>query len=893
MQRNRFNIQDVLLIIIALIALLSYFWYIPKVHPDRFLDQRITKDEALQLATDYINRSGYSTEQLKPVVSLQRDAAIINEIQENYGRSVFTNQAIPESLKPLRPYYYEVSYTGTALDGGSSQDVASETDDTASTVPSTSTVPTITVQLSTDGALVSLRAQHVRSVPVRQALRSLDSSVSLQESVPYPSGINDSTYIRSLGFDINTFRLGARSDSLSDTTNNPEWVLAEGKGYDLKRAEVIQIAEYHLRNTLWYEQTLIADTVFAVSNSHARVRFSLPEAPDEWQVGLEVSVYPYGALNEIRSSVRYKDPAQTMVSAQIIQVVSVVIFVIFFISLLIVMIKRLDARLIDLKFALTDAIVAAVFADTFLLLRFLHSAGMNASGFAPELLALIPLLVAAGAGAAILTFVLSGAGESLARVSQFDELKTLELLKRGFFYNKIVGLALIRGISAGVAVAGLVLLPMLILPEAHMQFDTDDRIFNVDRAVLPALETIGYAGFLSIVFSYSIFLGLGSFAWNIRKNWFLVSVFIIGGGTLLELLPIQIAPLSSSWIIGILGMGIFMILYRFYGFATVLIGMFIFFIMWEGISGWLIYKSPDLTSSVILGIVIVSLFSFGLAAVSAGQDVSEIPEYIPSYVAELSSRERIERELEIARTVQLNFLPNSTPTIPHFDIAAQCRPALDTGGDFYDFIALEDGRTVIIIGDVSGKGIQAAFYMTLIKGMIQSLSGRIEDPSDMLTEINRLFLKNSDKGTFVTMIYGILDPLSGEFVFARAGHNPLILKPAKDSHPRHVSSSGIGVGLVFDDRFPDAIQTTRLTIPEEGYLCLYTDGITEAMNIRREMFGDHRLLGLLNEVKDESSERIVAQIIDEVDRFVGRAPQHDDMTLVIIRRSGPFPYIHV
>jgi phosphoserine phosphatase RsbU/P len=884
LQRNRFNSKDFVLIIVAMISLVCYFLFIPSFHPDRFIDQRISKEEALQRATDYINRSGYSTDQLRSTVRLQRDANIINQIQENYGRSVFTDQQLPKSLQVLRPYYYDVTFTGTR---------ASDVSIDQSENPS-SDATRITVHISSDGNLVSLRAQNASTVPVRQAIRSLGNGVIPEgKTALYPTGIADSTFIKALGFDINTFRVGARSDTSREAIANPEWTLVDGLNYDLKRFEVIRIAEYHLKNTLWEGRNLKADTVFAVSNSHARVRFSVPDAPPEWQLGLEVSIYPYGALNEINSTVRYKDPAQTLVSAQIVQVVSLVVFVIFFISLLIVMIKRLDARLIDLKFALTDAIVAAIFADTVLLLRFLLSAGANEAGFTPDLLALVPILIAAGAGAAILTFVLSGAGESLARISQFDELKTLELLKRGFFYNKIVGLALIRGISAGIAVVGLALIPMLVLPEAYMQFDADDRIFNVDRAVLPALETIGYAGFFSIVFSYSLFLGLGSFAWNIRKNWILVSIFIISGGTLLEILPFQIAPISSSWIIGILGMGIFMILYRLYGFATVLIGMFIFFMMWDGISGWLIYKSPDLTVSVILGIVILSLFSFGVAAVSAGQELSEIPEYIPSYVAELSSRERIERELEIARTVQLNFLPASTPNVPHFDIAAQCRPAFDTGGDFYDFIPLSDGRLVIIIGDVSGKGIQAAFYMTLMKGMIQSLSGRIDDPSAILAEINHLFLKNSEKGTFVTMIYGVLDPQSGEFAFARAGHNPLIMKPSKESHARHIPSSGIGIGLVFDERFHENIQTTRITIPENGYLYLYTDGITEAMNLKREMFGDHRLLGLLNEVQEESAERIVSSISGEVDRFVGRAAQHDDMTMVIVRRSGPFPYNNV
>jgi serine phosphatase RsbU (regulator of sigma subunit) len=139
------------------------------------------------------------------------------------------------------------------------------------------------------------------------------------------------------------------------------------------------------------------------------------------------------------------------------------------------------------------------------------------------------------------------------------------------------------------------------------------------------------------------------------------------------------------------------------------------------------------------------------------------------------------------------------------------------------------------------------------------------------------------------MLYGIIDPSNGEFTFARAGHNPLILKPNNDANPRHIPSPGLAIGLIGDDRFHAHIRTTKIIIPEEGFICLYTDGITEAMNMKREMYGDHRLLGQLSEVRSESSSTIVDTIDNDVATFVGRAPQHDDMTLVVIRHAGTFP----
>jgi len=750
------------------------------------------------------------------------------------------------------------------------------------------------VVMTTDGSILSLKVDDIAPIPVKPALRFLRSEgLTPGWTHQIPAGVPDSMLVRNMGFNIATFRNVDPSDATIPSTPGPEWAIAQGLNYDLNRAEVLRLADYHLRRTIWSDKSLRVDTVTSVTNSLARVRYAMLDSLHHWSVNIDVTMHPYGALNELAVSMKHNESEKHLADNDIMDLVTVMTFAILLLSLLIVMIRRLDARLIDLKFALTDAILAGLFADAFVLLRFIYGSQYIPGGFSANLLSIIPTLIAVGAGAALLTFVISGSGESIARTSGFDRLKTLDLLKRGFFFNRAVGMALIRGVAAGVIMAGFAVLPMTLFPSLHFHFTTSDPVFNVHAATWPALEIIAKSGFFSLVYSYLLLLGLGGFVWIVKPKWPLVYSVVAVGGVLLGILPMDIDPLWGTIFIGLATMAILLALYRLYGFATVLIGLFVYYIMWDGMSGWMLHNSPDLGMSMILGAVILTLFAFGITAVAAGQELDEIPEYIPSYVAELSSRERMERELEIARNVQLNFLPTSTPEILRYDIAAHCRPAFDTGGDFYDFIPLEDGKMAVIVGDVSGKGIQAAFYMTLIKGFVQSLSERIEDPASILCEINRLFVRNAEKGIFVTMLYGILDPTTGEFTFARAGHNPLIFKPTNDANPRHIPSPGLAIGLIGDDRFHAHIRTTKIIIPEDGFICLYTDGITEAMNLKRELYGDHRLLGQLSEIQNESSSAIMANIDTDVSKFVGRAPQHDDMTIMIIRRVRLFPITYV
>jgi phosphoserine phosphatase RsbU/P len=895
-QRNRFKLPDLLLIAVAVVALVSYFWLVPTVHPDRYVNRRIVEVRAAQIASDYIGRSGYSTEGLIPLVEIKREPDVVNDLQDVYGRDAFANRELSDKYKALKPYYYRVSWVMPASDeavGFEDGSINLSLSGSTAMAEGSNRVK-FDVAMTIDGSILSLKVNDLVPIPVKPALRYLRSDgLTPGWTHQIPAGVPDSMLVRNMGFNIATFRNVDPSDAVVPNTAGPEWTVAQGLNYDLNRAEVLRLADYHLRRSVWHERSLRVDTVTSVTNSLAKVRYAVQDTLHHWSIKVDVTVHPYGALQDLTVSMQHTESEADLANNDIVDLISVVSFAILFLSLLIVMIRRLDARLIDLKFALTDAILAGLFADAMVLLRFIYSSQFIAGGFSANLLSIIPTLIAVGAGAALLTFVISGSGESIARTSGFDPLKTLDLLKRGFFFNRAVGMALIRGVAAGVIMAGFAVLPMVVFPDLHLHFSTSDSVFNVHAATWPALEIIAKSGFFSLIYSYLLLLGLGGFAWLVKPKWPLVYAVVALGGVLLGIIPMDVDPMWGTVLMALATMVILLTLYKLYGFATVLIGLFVYYLMWDGMSGWMLYNSPDLGMSMILGAVVLSLFAFGVTAVAAGQDLDEIPEYIPSYVAELSTRERMERELEIARNVQLNFLPTSTPEILHYDIAAHCRPAFDTGGDFYDFIPLEDGKMAVIVGDVSGKGIQAAFYMTLIKGFVQSLSERIEDPASILCEINRLFVRNAEKGIFVTMLYGIIDPSTGEFTFARAGHNPLIFKPAKDANPRHIPSPGLAIGLIGDDRFHAHIRTTKIIIPEDGFICLYTDGITEAMNLKRELYGDHRLLGQLREVQAESSASIVSIIDDDVAKFVGRAPQHDDMTLVVIRHAGIFPITYI
>jgi sigma-B regulation protein RsbU (phosphoserine phosphatase) len=193
----------------------------------------------------------------------------------------------------------------------------------------------------------------------------------------------------------------------------------------------------------------------------------------------------------------------------------------------------------------------------------------------------------------------------------------------------------------------------------------------------------------------------------------------------------------------------------------------------------------------------------------------------------------------------------------------------------------------VLIADVSGKGTSAALYMAELKGLVLSLSQIYHSPRQMLVEVNRIISENLDTRSFITMTYGVLDLEARVLTFARAGHTPLLYRPADGADGvRVLTPSGLVVGLRIpgaQEKFTDLLEECRIDLHRGDVIVLYTDGISEAMNADSDLFGDARLGRLVAEHGHLDAGELRERILREIEAFVGTADQHDDMTMILIK----------
>jgi sigma-B regulation protein RsbU (phosphoserine phosphatase) len=241
----------------------------------------------------------------------------------------------------------------------------------------------------------------------------------------------------------------------------------------------------------------------------------------------------------------------------------------------------------------------------------------------------------------------------------------------------------------------------------------------------------------------------------------------------------------------------------------------------------------------------------------------------------LLEKQRIVRDMEFARTVQESFLPQNEPEVQSYKFSAHYTPALEVGGDFYDFIRLDKGRTGIVIGDVSGKGVPAALYMAKLGSDMRTLAFTEQSPAEALMKLNNLLAERSRRGMFATLLYIELDSQTGNLTIANAGHLPPIVRKADGSLIKLAAAGGAPLGMVADMNYG---QETAALAPGDTVV-LYTDGIVESMNFREELYGFERFEALIQR-GPSSPDALKTAIIEEVNRFTGLSPQHDDMTLV-------------
>ncbi len=247
--------------------------------------------------------------------------------------------------------------------------------------------------------------------------------------------------------------------------------------------------------------------------------------------------------------------------------------------------------------------------------------------------------------------------------------------------------------------------------------------------------------------------------------------------------------------------------------------------------------------------------------------------------AAMIEKERLERELEIARQIQSSILPQELPQPPGFECGACMLPAHAVGGDFYDFIPLSGGRLGVVVGDVTDKGVPASLFMALTYSLLRAEAQRSRPPGETLREVNRHLLDINSSGMFVTLLYGILEPKQRRFTYARAGHPyPLILNA---DYQRVQVPQGIGqpLGLFEDLRLDEH----SLILPPQALLLISSDGLTEAMNPAGEEITQEEVVAMLASLRDECTGRLCMRLWDQVKLFTEGGPQQDDFTVLALK----------
>ena len=250
-------------------------------------------------------------------------------------------------------------------------------------------------------------------------------------------------------------------------------------------------------------------------------------------------------------------------------------------------------------------------------------------------------------------------------------------------------------------------------------------------------------------------------------------------------------------------------------------------------------------------------------------------------IAKSLERERFQQEIMVAQRMQKRLLPQKIPVYASLDVAAVSEPSLEVGGDYYDFISLSSDRLGIVVGDVSGKGVSAAFYMAEVKGIFQALSRVAASPRDLLLRANQALVDSLERNAFISLLYAIFDSSKSTVTLARAGHCPMIHISADTS--RMVRPTGLGLGLTHDKIFEDSTQETTISL-RNGDICIfYTDGLSESRNSEGEEFGYDRIVDVALHSRKESAETIKNSILQEVRNYTGNSSYADDMTLVVVK----------
>jgi sigma-B regulation protein RsbU (phosphoserine phosphatase) len=264
------------------------------------------------------------------------------------------------------------------------------------------------------------------------------------------------------------------------------------------------------------------------------------------------------------------------------------------------------------------------------------------------------------------------------------------------------------------------------------------------------------------------------------------------------------------------------------------------------------------------------------------QAFSDITMKLRESQVNLAEQERLQKEMQVAQEIQQTLLPSDFPQVEGYEISSYYAAAKEVGGDYYDFVEVDKDTIGIVVADVSGKGVPGSLVMTMIRTALRTEARGIKDAAEVLSRVNDFVVNDMKKGMFVTLFYVIIDSKRRKVNYASAGHNPMILFRAAKSKTYYLNPHGfpIGISLPDKDLFRNTIKSDTISLAEDDILIIYTDGITEAMNRKRALFGEERFLEVIREHGTLPPNAFVDRLHEEILSFTEGNPQNDDITPV-------------
>lgn len=881
---RKFHLSDLLLGISAALSIIMFLLWMPDMHPDALLQEMITEDRAVERSRAFLRRHQVAVGDRTPVAQLRRNMPLLGGLQRRLGRADAVAFLKEGGNERLPVHYWEVTWLPDGPEEADPAEISTLVTASGRVFSFSSRwIAEATLQPDTEaltGAALSRRDD--RMVPA-ESPDSQDQGFGRDR--PPPVSARDSVFAaadsvfaalqQKTGRDVRLIRRRRGRDA------------ARGGGrFELDTLAVTALARYHLDQSTDLGTIVSADSVWMPIDKPGiiRTRFTTQKPVHGIAILSVVETTPLGVLAGMETSFdhsRNATPAWWRRS-EFADTVSIVLLIVLVIAMIIAFFRRLGANSVDVKAAMRDGVVMGSFGFLSMLLRIaasLMSEEVPAQGvvaFAGSLLASAFI----GLGIGLLVFFVAGAADSMSREIGDERNRSLGFVRSTHFFARPVGSSILRGIGLGLVFAGLCVLGLRVFPDAWLIGRPEAQMGRIMISpFLAILASNVWGGYLSLAIALT---GIVSFlrARDLSRIWvILLGVLVLG---LLRMAPVRFGGSLAAGA-GALFSGAYLLwIYWRYDFLAAFIALIVGATAFTtGLSFW---DASGVTADGGIALGLMAVMVFGGVYVSVrGRPTDEVPEYVPSYIRELAAKERLTRELEIARQVQESFLPRRMPEMEGVEALGYCLPANEVGGDYYDFVKLSDSRIAVIVGDVSGKGIQAAFYMTLSKAFFRTLCREIDATSEVLKRMNRLFWENAERGTFISVVYGILDLDKQTFTFSRAGHNPVFLKRSPSQVPDMVRPGGIALGLDSGERFDSSIEEVTLRVKSGDALVLYTDGFSEAVSAANERYGDERLAARIGALGSLSAEEILNGITEDVDRFIDGAGRQDDMTIVVIK----------